>query len=419
MIKMFYKRREEYNEVIIPYQGEGITVRPQELAGMGGNEAVAYAAKQANVDVVAAYPITPQTIMVERFSEYVANGEVDTEFVCVESEHSAMSACVGASVTGARVMTSTASQGLALMHEVLYVASSLRCPIVMMVANRALSAPINIHGDHSDMMGSRDCGWIQIYVENPQEAYDWTLQALKIAEDPEISLPASVNLDGFTVSHAMEDLNLLSDGQVKEFLPPRKPVFKVEPEKPSTVGAFAMPDYYYEVKRLQEEAMRKVPEVLVKVAKEYEKTSQRKYGIIETFSMDDAETAILCMGSTAGTVRSVVRQLREKGRKVGAVKLWLYRPFPSEELTSVICNLKALAVIDRAMSFGAPYGPLCSDVASILQDCKSKPKIFNAMCGLGGRDISSDDIRIMFDEADQIARTGVVRDRIEFVGVRE
>jgi len=386
---------------------------------MGGNEAVAYAAKQANVDVVAAYPITPQTIMVERFSEYVANGEVDTEFVCVESEHSAMSACVGASVTGARVMTSTASQGLALMHEVLYVASSLRCPIVMMVANRALSAPINIHGDHSDMMGSRDCGWIQIYVENPQEAYDWTLQALKIAEDPEISLPASVNLDGFTVSHAMEDLNLLSDGQVKEFLPPRKPVFKVEPENPNTVGAFAMPDYYYEVKRLQEEAMRKVPEVLVKVTKEYEKTSQRKYGIIETFDMDDAETAILSMGSTAGTVRSVVRQLREKGRKVGAVKLWLYRPFPSEELVSVICNLKALAVIDRAMSFGAPYGPLCSDVASILQDCESKPKIFNAMCGLGGRDISPDDIRIMFDEADQIARTGVVRDRIEFVGVRE
>lgn len=414
-----YRRREEYNEVIIPYQGEGSTVRPQELAGMSGNEAVAYATKQANVDVVAAYPITPQTIMVERFSEYVANGEVDAEFVCVESEHSAMSASVGASLTGARVMTSTASQGLALMHEVMYLASGLRCPIVMMVANRALSAPINIHGDHSDMMGSRDCGWIQIYVENPQEAYDWTLQALKIAEDPEVSLPATVNIDGFTVSHAMEDLNLLSDDQVSGFLPRRKPVYKVEPEKPLTVGALAMPDYYYEVKRQQEEAMRQVPHVLNKVTKEYETVSHRKYGMIETFEMDDAEIAILCLGSTAGTARTVARQLREKGRKVGVVKLWLYRPFPQEELISVICNLKALAVVERAISFGAPYGALCSDVASILQDCEGRPKIFDVVCGLGGRDISPEDIRRVFDEADQVAKTGIVRDRLKFIGVRE
>jgi pyruvate ferredoxin oxidoreductase alpha subunit len=414
-----YRRKEEYDEVIIPYQGEGSTVKPQELVGMGGNEAVAYAAKQANVDVVAAYPITPQTIMVERFSEYVANGETDAEFVCVESEHSAMSACVGASLAGARVITSTASQGLALMHEVLYLASGLRCPIVMMVANRALSAPINIHGDHSDMMGSRDCGWIQIFVENPQEAYDWTLQAVKIAEDQEVSLPATVNLDGFTVSHAMEDLNHLSDEQVKGFLPRRNPVYKVDPENPLTVGPLAMPDYYYEVKRQQEEAMRQVPHVLNKVTKEYEKVSLRKYGMIETFQMDDAETAVLCMGSTAGTARTVARQLREKGKKVGVVKLWLYRPFPSEELLSVICNLKALAVMERAISFGAPYGALCSDVASILQDCEKKPKIFNVICGLGGRDISPKDIQLVFDEADQVARTGIVRDRLKFVGVRE
>ncbi len=414
-----YKSKAQYDEVIIPYQGEGITVRPQELVGMSGNEAVAYATKQANVDVVAAYPITPQTIMVERFSEYVANGEVDAEFVCVESEHSAMSACVGASIAGARVVTSTASQGLALMHEVMYLASGLRCPIVMMVSNRALSAPINIHGDHSDMMGSRDCGWIQIYVENPQEAYDWTLQALKIAEDPEISLPATVNLDGFTVSHAMEDLNHLSDDQVTGFLPPRSPVYRFEPENPITVGALAMPDYYFEVKRLQEDALRKVPQVLRKVTKEYEKVSTRKYGEIETFEMDDAETAILCMGSTAGTVRTVVRELRGKGKKVGAVKLWLYRPFPSEELLSVICNLKALAVVERAISFGAPYGALASDVACVLQDCKTKPKIFDVICGLGGRDISPQDIRMVFDEADQVARTGIVRDRVKFLGVRE
>ncbi len=414
-----YRRKEEYSDVIIPYQGEGSTILPQELAGMGGNEAVAYATKQANVDVVAAYPITPQTIMVERFSEYVANGETNAEFVCVESEHSAMSACVGASLAGARVMTSSSSQGLALMHEALYLASGLRCPIVMMVANRALSAPINIHGDHSDMMGSRDCGWIQIYVENPQEAYDWTFQALKVAEDPEISLPATVNLDGFTVTHAMEDLNILSDDQVGGFLPPRKPVFTLAPEKPLTVGALAMPDYYYEVKRQQEEAIRKVPEVLRRVTKDYEKVSTRKYGEIQTFEMEDAETAILCLGSTAGTVRTVVRELRGKGKKVGAVKLWLYRPFPIEELKSVICNLKALAVVERAISFGAPCGALASDVASILQDCEKKPKILDAICGLGGRDIATQDIRLVFDEVDQVARTGIVRDRVKFVGVRE
>jgi len=413
-----YRRREEYSDVVVPYQGEGSTIKPQELAGMSGNEAVAYATKQAKVDVVAAYPITPQTIMVERFSEYVANGEVDAEFVCVESEHSAMSACVGASLAGARVATSTASQGLALMHEVLYLASGLRCPIVMMVANRALSPPINIHGDHSDMMGSRDSGWIQIYVENPQEAYDWTLMAFKIAEDLEVQLPVTVNLDGFTVSHAMEDLNVLSDDQVSDFLPPRKPVYKVEPEKPLTVGAMAMPDYYYEVKRQQEEAMRNAPRVLRKVTREYESTSHRKYGAVETFQMDDAETAILCLGSTAGTVRSVVRQLREDGRRVGVIKPWLYRPFPSEEIGSLLGDLRVLAVLDRAISFGAVFSPVCSDVASTLQDLEKRPKIFNVVCGLGGRDISPKDVRLIFEEADQIARTGAVRDRLMFVGVR-
>src|SRR5512136_644392 len=360
MSKMFYKRKEEYNEVIIPYQGEGITVKPQELAGMGGNEAVAYAAKQADVDVVAAYPITPQTIMVERFSEYVANGEVDTEFVCVESEHSAMSACVGASVTGARVMTSTASQGLALMHEVLYVASSLRCPIVMMVANRALSAPINIHGDHSDMMGSRDCGWIQIYAENDQEAYDYTIQAFKIVEDSRVQLPVSVNLDGFIITHCVEGVDIAEDDVVAKFVQTRTPVFSLDPKKPITFGALCFTDYYYEFKRQQVEALSHVNEVLTRVAKEYKSITGRSYGVLDTYGMEDAEAAVVCLGSTAGTAREVARKMREQGKKVGVMKIWLYRPFPIDEVKATLKNAKAVAVFDRAISFGAQYGAVCS-----------------------------------------------------------
>ncbi len=389
------------------------------VMGLTGDEAVAYAVKQANVDVVAAYPITPQTIMVELFSEYVANGEVHSEFVCVESEHSAMSACVGASLTGARVFTATASQGLALMHEIMYIASALRCPIVMGVANRALSAPINIHGDHSDMMGSRDCGWIQIYAENAQEAYDWTIQAFRIAEDSDVLLPVTVNLDGFILSHSMEGVTVLEDENVEGFLPPRKPLHTVNPDKPLTVGALALPDYYFEVKRQQEEAMKWVPKKIRETNEEYEKLSGRRYGIMDAFGLEDAEAAILCLGSTAGTARVIAKELRREGKRVGVIKLWMHRPFPTEEIVKVTKNLKALTVLDRACSFGAPYGPLGSDVASALKRFNRDLLLLNLIYGLGGRDIGPSDIRAIFDETLKIADTGVVKEPLRFIGVRE
>jgi len=389
------------------------------IVGMTGDEAVAYAVKQSRVDVVAAYPITPQTIMVERFSRYVADGEVQTEYVCVESEHSAMSACVGASLTGARVFTATSSQGLALMHEMLYIASGLRCPIVMGVANRALSAPINIHGDHSDMMASRDCGWVQIYVENAQEAYDWTILAFKIAEDRDVQLPVSVNLDGFILSHSMEGVDVLEDMTVNQFLQARKPLFTLDPDKPITVGALCMPDYYFEFKRQQVEAMRNVSRVLDTVNKEYGRITGRNYGVLETFGMEDAEAAILCLGSTAGTARNVAHKLREHGKKVGVIKLWLYRPFPAEDVIAASKHLKALAVLDRAVSFGAPYGALCSDVVSALHTLQERPQVFNIVYGLGGRDIEPSDIEFVLEEALKTAETGVVKEPVTFLGVRE
>ncbi|MCJ7631320.1 pyruvate ferredoxin oxidoreductase [Candidatus Bathyarchaeota archaeon] len=393
--------------------------KTQDLVGFTGDEAAAFAAKQCSVDVVAAYPITPQTIIVERFSDYVFNGEVQTEFVCVESEHSAMSACLGASAVGARVFTATSSQGLALMHEVLYVASGMRFPIVMVTANRALSAPLNIHGDHQDTMGSRDCGWIQIFVENAQEVYDWIPQAFKIAEDNNVQLPVAVNLDGFTLTHCLEDLHILKDEDVTKFVSVRRPSFKLDPSNPITLGGLSLPEYYSEVKRQQAEAMTKSVSVVDKVNREYQQISGREYGIIETFEMDDAEVAILCMGSVCGTVRSVVKQIRKEGKKVGLIKLCLYRPFPAEEIAAVTKKLKALAIIDRTVSFGAPAGPLCSDIAMSLRKTESQLKIFDVVCGLGGRDISSIEVEKIFNEAFKVSKTGVVKENVLFVGVRE
>ena len=389
------------------------------VVGMTGDEAVAYAVKQSKTDVVAAYPITPQTIMVERFSKYVADGEVKTEYVCVESEHSAMSACVGASLTGARVFTATSSQGLALMHEMLYIASGLRCPIVMGVANRALSAPINIHGDQSDMMGSRDSGWVQIYAENAQEAYDWTLQAFKIAEDEKVQLPVSVNLDGFIITHCVEGVNVLDDAVVENLLQKRKAMFSLDPDKPVTIGALCFTDYYFEFKRQQVEAMRNVRRALDSVCRDYKTVSGKGYGVLETYGMEDAEAALICLGSTAGTAREVARKLRAQGKKVGVVKLWLYRPFPTEEMLAALKSVKAVAVLDKAVSFGAQYGALCSDVVSALYTTKNGPKVFNVVFGLGGRDIQPTDVEVVFNQALETARTGVVKEETVFLGVRE
>ena len=389
------------------------------IVGMTGNEAVAYAVKQSKVDIVAAYPITPQTIMVERFSKYVADGEVHTGYVCVESEHSAMSACIGASLTGARVFTATASQGLALMHEMLYIASGLRCPIVMGVANRALSAPLNIHGDHSDMMGSRDSGWVQIYAENAQEAYDWTIMAFKIAEERDVQLPVSVNLDGFIITHCMEGVDVLEDEAVNRFLQTRKPLFTLDPEKPITFGAMCLADYYFEFKRQQVEAMQNARRALDRVCKEYKDIRGKNYGILETYEMEDAQAAIICLGSTAGTAREVAHELRGQGKKVGVVKLWLYRPFPIEEVISALKDVKALAVFDKAISFGAPYGALCSDMVSAFYTLRESPKIFNVIFGLGGRDVQPSEIAFVFNEALETAKTGVVKEKTMFLGVRD
>ena len=389
------------------------------ILGMTGDEAVAHAAKQSKVDIVAAYPITPQTIIVERFSKYVADGEVHTGYVCVESEHSALSACIGSSLTGARVFTATASQGLALMHEMMYIASGLRCPIVMGVANRALSAPINIHGDHSDMMGSRDSGWIQIYVENPQEAYDWTIQAFKLAEDKDVQLPVTVNLDGFIITHCMEGVDVLDDDVVGKFLQTRKPLFKLDPEKPITVGALCFTDYYYEFKMQQVQALSHVSGVLDRVAEDFKGITGRSYGLLESYGMEDAEAAVICLGSTAGTAREVARKLRAQGKKVGVVKIWLYRPFPIDEVRTALKNVKALAVFDKAISFGAQYGALCSDVVSALHTVDKSPRIFNVIFGLGGRDIKPSDIEHVFNETLKTAKSGVVKQETLFLGARE
>jgi len=391
----------------------------QKIVGMNGNEAVAFAAKQARVDVVAAYPITPQTIMVERFSDYVANGEVDTQFICVESEHSALSACVGSSLAGSRVFTATSSQGLALMHEVLYLASGLRTPIVMAVANRALSAPINIHNDHSDMMGSRDCGWIQIYAENAQEAYDWTLQAFKIAEDHDVLLPMTVNLDGFTISHAMEGVTVLEDGEVSKLLGKRQPKYGLDPDNPMTFGALTLPDYYSEFKRQQVDAMDKAPPVIEAVADEFKKVSGRQYSDVSCFNVEDAEAVVICMGSIAGTARTVAARLRKQGKRVGVMKVWQYRPFPTRRIAELLSKVKCVGVIDRAVSFGAPYGALCSDIASTKVQTGIQTKVFNVICGLGGRDVKPADIEQVFEKALRCAGGEPLDMPTSLLGVRQ
>jgi len=305
------------------------------------------------------------------------------------------------------------------MHEALYAASGLRCPIVMAVANRALSAPINIHGDHSDMMGSRDCGWVQIFVENVQEAYDWTLMAFKIAEDPEVQLPVAVNLDGFTLTHCMEDLQVLKDKDVAEFVGTRKAALKLDPKNPISYGSLVLPEYYFEIKRQQAQALLNSHEVTEKVLDDYCSVSGRRYGLVESYAIEDADAAILSLGSTAGTAREAVDRLREQGKKVGAIKVWLYRPLPTEELLYVTKGLKALIVLDRSISFGAPFGPVCSDITAMFHQAGRETKVLNAILGIGGRDISVKDLSGELEKAWDVAGTGVVKEPLTYVGVRE
>jgi pyruvate ferredoxin oxidoreductase alpha subunit len=382
-----------------------------------GNEAMAEAMRQINPDVVAAYPITPATEVVQLFASFVADGLVTTEFVPTESEHSAISACVGASSAGARVMTSTSSQGLALMHEILYIAGGMRLPIVICMVNRALSSPINIHCDHSDSLGSRDAGWLQIFCENTQEAYDTTIITVKAAE--EARLPAMVTTDGFIISHSMERVEMLDDKDVPLFLGERKYLNSVlDLDKPMSFGSLDLQDYYFEHKRSQIEAMNTCLPIIEKAHKAFADKFGRYYPIVDEYKMDDAEAAILCLGSTGGTAKVAVENLRAKGKKVGVIRPRVYRPFPKDQLLKALAKVKAVAILDRAETMSGQGGHLFNEVRAILYDAKPHPLLKNYVYGLGGRDISIEELETIYDEMFAIQKSGKVDKELVYFGVR-
>lgn len=387
---------------------------------LSGNEGVAVAMGQINPDVVAAFPITPSTEIAQYFSQLVANGKVDTEFVPVESEHSAMSACVGASAAGGRVMTATSSNGLALMWEVLYIAASMRLPIVLNVVNRALTGPINIHNDHSDSMGTRDSGWIQLYSEDNQEAYDNTIQAIRIAEHPDVLLPVMVCQDGFIISHSVENIELLEDDHVKSFVGEYNPDGNLFSEDgPVSLGALDLSNYYFEHKRQQSVAMERAKEVILQIGKEYEKLTGRKYDLFETYELDDAEIALVIINSTAGTAKETIDQLRENGIKAGLLKIRVFRPFPAEEIGKALGHVRAIAVMDKCEGFSTAGGPLFHEVRSSLYDVENKPLTISYIYGLGGRDVRTDDIKTVYDHLLKINHSGKVDTLYNYLGVRE
>jgi len=389
-------------------------------AGLTGNSAIAYAMKQINPDVCAAYPITPSTQIVEEFSSYVADGAVDTEFITVESEHSAMSACIGASAAGARVMTATSSQGLALMWEMLYIASGMRLPIVLTNVNRALSAPINIHCDHSDSMGARDSGWIQLYSETVQEAYDNLLQAVRIAEHKDVLLPVMVCLDGFITSHAIENISLIDDAEVREFIGEYRAEHSLlDTDNPVTYGAMTLPDTYIEFKLQQSEAIARAKDVVSEIGREFGKKFGREYGLMEKYRLDDADAAIVILSSAAGTAKVAVDELRKAGKKVGILKPRLFRPFPFREIADALKNVKAIAVLDRADSMSGFGGPLFNEVRSALYELEKRPKVVSRIFGLGGRDYKVKDAAGVFEELLKIAETGKVETLTKYIMNKE
>jgi len=379
-----------------------------------GNEAMAEAMRQINPDVVAAYPITPATEIVQIFASYVADGLVDTEFVPVESEHSAMSACIGASAAGGRTMTGTSSQGLALMAEMLYIASGLRLPIVIADVNRALSSPINIHCDHSDTMMVRDAGWIQIFSENAQEAYDNMIQAIRIAETA--ALPAMVTTDGFIISHGMERVDIFDDKDVKDFVGPKKlGHYLLNMEKPVTLGALDLQDYYFEHRRQLAQAMIDSKAVILDVAKSFKEKFGRSYGLFESYNLDDADIAIVVMGSTAGTAKVVADDLRTKA---GVLKLRVFRPFPKKEIADALKNIKAVAVMDRSDTISGNEGPLALEVKAALFDAGIKKDIPDYIFGLGGREIRPEDIGSIYKDLGEMIK-GNSKPKVTYLGVRE
>lgn len=389
------------------------------VAAVTGNEAVAEALRQVNLDVCAAYPITPQTDLMQRFAAFVSDGKVDTELILVESEHSAMSACIGAAAAGGRVATATCGPGLALMWEMLYVASGMRLPIVMAVVNRSLSAPLNIHGDHSDAMGARDSGWIQLWSENAQEAYDNTIQAFRIAENMNIRLPAMVCMDGFIISHSIGRIEYLEDEPVRSFVGEYQPLNPLlDLDNPKSYGPLILTDQYHEYKRAQHEVMTRVQDVVLAVAAEFEKMSGRRYGLFEAYRLDDAEIGLVILNSAAGTAKDVVDSFRERGTRAGLLKPRLFRPFPYEEVARALKGLKAVAVLDRADSFGG-YGPVFMEICSALYPLAERPVVINKIYGLGGRDFLPQHAEEVLAELEEVARTGRIRVAKEYIGVRE
>ncbi len=380
--------------------------------------AASEAVKMADVDVISAYPITPQTHIVEHLSEIVANGELDADFVLVESEHSAMSVCVGASAAGARSFTSTSSQGLALMSEIVYIAAGLRLPIVMMLANRSLSAPLSIWNDHSDVMSVRDCGWIQIFVENGQETFDHVFISYKVAEDRNVLLPVMINVDGFYLSHMVEPIELIEEEIVRKYLPPYEPAFRLHPDKPVTMGAFAMPELFTETKMAQNEALKRSMPSILKGWDQWGELTGRFYRPVETYRSEDADTLILTMGSLGETAAEAVDLMREEGKSVGLVRLRLWRPFPFAAFREAVAHAKLLIVVDRAISYGGPGGPVSSEVRAALYEESERPRVIDFIAGLAGRDVSPKDFMAMVERS--IGRTVPSKQEdYDIYGVRE
>ncbi len=387
---------------------------------LSGNEAVAEALRQINPDVFPAFPITPSTEIPQYFASFVANGKVDTEFIPVESEHSSMSAAIGASAAGARALTATSSCGLAFMWEELYIAASNRLPLALALVNRALSGPININCDHSDSMGARDSGWIQIYAENNQEAYDNMVQAFRISEHKDVKLPIMICQDGFITSHAVENIELLEDEEVRSFVGEYEPEnYLLNPDCPMAVGPYSVTDYYMEAKRNQAEGMRHVEQVVLDTAKEFAELSGREYGLFEAYRLEDAERAVVMIGSAAGTTKDAIDRLREKGEKVGLLKIRLYRPFPADAIAEALKNVKAVAVMDRAEGYSNHGGPLGADVMAALFRARSTALATNIIYGLGGRDVRVEDMEQVFEDLQTMIDQDDAGETYRYMGLRE
>ena len=387
---------------------------------LSGNEAVAIALRQINPDVFPAFPITPSTEITQYFASFVANGQVDTEFIPIESEHSSMSAAIGASAAGARSLTATSSCGLAYMWEELYIAASNRLPLALALVNRALSGPININCDHSDSMGARDAGWIQMYAENNQEAYDNMVQAFRISEHKDVRLPIMICQDGFITSHAVENIELLDDAEVKNFVGEYEPEnYLLNPECPMAVGPYSITDYYMEAKRNQAEGMKNVSRVVKEVADEFASLSGRQYGLFEEYCLDDAEVAVVMIGSAARTTKDAIDKLRAVGVKAGLLKIRLYRPFPAEEIAEALKHVKAIAIMDRAEGYSNHGGPLGADVMAALFRAHSQALAVNYIYSLGGRDVRVEDMEGIFNTLKQIVETGDAGETYRYLGIRE